>query len=148
MISCREDWLDIVRGIAMCMVVLGHCGNDHILYPWLYYTHIPLFIIITGYTLNINTKWQSDSFIQSILHKAKGIMHPYFMLEIVGIVINYFKHAIVGSKFGLRTIIHLLFSFEYSVNWFLPIIFISSCLFIAIHKIISKFISGNLPYIY
>lgn len=135
----RKGWLDAARGIAMCLVVLGHCGkNGNIIYNWLYYTHIPLFIIIAGYTFSINSSWKSKSIIENMLHKAKGIMYPYFVFGLIAFVVDYSNHVITKDPFKYKTIITLLFSFEHDVNWFLPILFFSSSIFVIAYKVLMK----------
>lgn len=50
----RLDYIDISKGIAIILVVLGHCltWNDSLRYG-IYAFHIPLFYIINGLTQHI-----------------------------------------------------------------------------------------------
>lgn len=44
----REGWIDVAKGIGILTVVFGHSG-DSTLVPYLYWFHMPLFFIISGY---------------------------------------------------------------------------------------------------
>ena len=44
----REGWIDVAKGIGILTVVFGHSG-DFTLVPYLYWFHMPLFFIISGY---------------------------------------------------------------------------------------------------
>ena len=42
------NYVDSIKGIAMILVVWGHCGSENYFYNTLYYIHLPIFIIISG----------------------------------------------------------------------------------------------------
>ncbi|CAM5191868.1 hypothetical protein UACE39S_04896 [Ureibacillus acetophenoni] len=44
----RQQWLDIAKGIGIILVVFGHSGNTFFP-PYIYWFHMPLFFIISGY---------------------------------------------------------------------------------------------------
>lgn len=52
----RIHWIDVSRGIAMVLVVLGHIGMKNSFTQWIYSFHMPLFFMITGLTPNLINK--------------------------------------------------------------------------------------------
>lgn len=71
--------LDIARGIACVLVVVGHISSaPSLIHTWIYSFHIPLFFIISGMILN--TKVPFKDF---LLKKIKGLLFPYFLLNIL-----------------------------------------------------------------
>ena len=55
LVSKRELWIDILRGIGILLVVLGHTNPPfkRIIYSF----HIPLFFILSGFLWNDRRKW-------------------------------------------------------------------------------------------
>lgn len=123
----RIEWLDSIKGFAMIMVVLGHCGTNNFFYTALYNIHLPLFISVSGYLLAI--KNESNSKIsKSIFQFFKALMYPYFGLGIATLVYHYFVHIMYGTGFNLKDEIWLILIFENGANWFLPVLFFSKCI--------------------
>lgn len=48
----RIRWVDALKGLAMIMVVLGHCGENQYIFKGLYYVHLPIFILASGFWLD------------------------------------------------------------------------------------------------
>ncbi len=67
----RDETFDVLKGIAIFFVILGHC-NARYLYPFIYSFHMPLFFFITGYFFKIRT-------LQAELRLSlKRLIIPYF----------------------------------------------------------------------
>ncbi len=47
----RIHWIDIARGMAMDLVVIGHLGLKNQFVQWIYSFHMPLFFILSGMTM-------------------------------------------------------------------------------------------------
>ncbi|WP_367118171.1 acyltransferase family protein [uncultured Clostridium sp.] len=71
-IKTRLNFIDILKGIAIVLVVLGHIlyNQNNLIRIWLYSFHIPLFFIISGYLLNF--KKDKISFKETILKNLKA----------------------------------------------------------------------------
>ena len=90
-VRTREKWADDVKVIACILVVLGHffqsmtkanilTEND--LYEWfettIYYFHVPLFFICSGYLYQKYSKVDSaDSWCKNVVKKALALGVPY-----------------------------------------------------------------------
>lgn len=55
----RIEWVDILKGIAIICVFIGHTTNDNygnisgLLHMWIYSFHMPLFFFLSGYVFSI-----------------------------------------------------------------------------------------------
>ena len=70
----RIDWLDISKGIAIILVVVGHISS----LPWepyrkiIFSVHMPLFFIVAGYTTKMGLN-------KDIIKKLfKRLFVPYY----------------------------------------------------------------------
>lgn len=49
----RFDWVDIAKGIAILLMILGHSSLPNMIQNWIYSFHMPFFFFISG-VLNDN----------------------------------------------------------------------------------------------
>lgn len=103
----REKWIDYVKVIACILVVLGHFFQsmtktnilpENNLYKWfemtIYYFHVPLFFICSGYLYQKYSKVNSlDSWCKNILKKALALGVPYMT----------FSNSNMGTKKGVSS---------------------------------------------
>ena len=77
----REKYMDIAKGIAAILVIIGHCNytNKYML-AWLYTFHMPLFFIINGFF--ISSSVERYSLKEYTKKKAKSLLIPYLVLSI------------------------------------------------------------------
>lgn len=89
-VRTREKWVDSVKDIACILVVLGHFFQsmtkanilpENDLYQWfnttIYYFHVPLFFICSGYLYQKYGKVNSvDSWCMNVLKKALALGVP------------------------------------------------------------------------
>ena len=100
-VRTREKWVDDVKVIACILVVLGHFFQsmtkasilpENDLYEWfettIYYFHVPLFFICSGYL------YQKYSKVNSISIRCKNVVKKVFSSnvsdQIGGLGIHYF----------------------------------------------------------
>ena len=90
-VRTREKWVDDVKVIACILVVLGHFFQsmtkanilpENDLYQWfnttIYYFHVPLFFICSGYLYQKYSKINSvDSWYKNVAKKALALGVPY-----------------------------------------------------------------------
>ena len=76
----RIGYLDMAKGLAIILVIIGHSSFVPLRAKILLYVfHIPLFFFLSGFTLNV-TKYKS--FKEYFLSKAKSLVVPFFCLNI------------------------------------------------------------------
>lgn len=54
----RERALDVIKGVGILLVVVGHTSCPDVLKTWIYSFHMPLFFMVAGYLFN-ERKWKS-----------------------------------------------------------------------------------------
>lgn len=144
----RNETFDIIKGIAIILVVIGHSGCPTYLRDFIYLFHMPIFYFISGYFFlkkEINIK-------QYILRKIKSLYKPFVLYELIflclwGVFFNL--HIINGnitSTVFFTKFINI-FLFKTSVPllpfWFLRSLFIINIIFLFQYIIIQKIKSNK-----
>lgn len=136
MSSKREVWIDYIKVFACILVVLGHffqsmvaagvLGNNS-LYQWfditIYYFHVPLFFICSGYLyqryshVTCFSAWKNN-----VIKKAIVLGIPYFVFSFVTWSLKtLFSEEVNGQISGL---VDTLFIHPTSPYWYLYILFL------------------------
>ena len=139
----RIPWIDCCKGLAMLMVVLGHCGENEYFFKGLYYIHLPLFILLSGFLLD-NSKYYDDrcSLWKVIKKKSGELLYPYLVFGAMTILLQYFRMALTGVNFdcgGVKGLVFNICYFENYANWFLPVLFGSEILCIMLFKLLNNY---------
>lgn len=81
-------WIDILKGLGIFLVILGHTIKNNDLYLWIYSFHMPLFFFISGYLMNPQTKLVCyKSFVWK---KAKSLLLPFVFFRIFLVIYWFF----------------------------------------------------------
>lgn len=114
--TTRKSWVDALRGLAILLVVYGHCIKWMPLY-WIFTNpfKMPLFFAITGYVFNMGSIVSWGKFLKQLFRKVfvpwmfLGLSPAVIMLPFKGFgyIINVFLGMLAG-----RTL------------WFMPCFFI------------------------
>ena len=135
-------WIDVVRGEAILLVVIGHSGCPSLIYNFIYSFHMPLFFVISGYLYNYE-KWNKGfGYKIFVLNRFASYVKPYFILCGINFILCLLQEII---KNGISTntvpmigkwmfgILYVYPSVEYMPNctplWFLVALFFSSIIF-------------------
>ena len=110
----REKWVDDVKVVACILVVLGHFfqsmtksdilpAND--LYKWfnttIYYFHVPLFFICSGYLYQRYSKVDSlHSWYKNVLKKALVLGIPYITFSTATWILKTLFSSSVNNQIG------------------------------------------------
>ena len=95
----RIVWADLLRGMAVFAIVLGHTlRNATAVYPWLYSFHVPLCVMVSGIVFSRGIK----SFGQYLSDKFRRLMIPYYAFALVSILLyeimgNWMEDAVDGG---------------------------------------------------
>ncbi len=169
----RNLQLDVLKGIGILLVIIGHISSNGILNRWIYSFHMPLFFFISGVVYYLSNQVDVKTFFKK---KFRGLIVPYLIFAIItfiywGAIERYLRDSreiSVGNQF-LEIFISQGGdeSHEYNVVlWFLPCLFmmeiifdwlckkfktnkgliISIVLFAVVGYVISKFCSIRLPW--
>lgn len=142
----RLDYLDMVKGIGIILVVLAHSTfcNESVLTVITSF-HMPLFFIVSGILLHY-TKEEEKPFSRIILNKARTMLIPYITFSVVCLSINYYyvwKHPeIFGMDLIEKSFLQIGSLYGISVLWFLPALFLGELIFLLIRKHFSKVLTA------
>jgi fucose 4-O-acetylase-like acetyltransferase len=110
----RNSWLDIAKGIAIILMVLGHSSLPDVVERFIFAFHMPLFFIASGYTTN----WNKYSLKEYFLHKCKTLMLPFAIYSAIVLLLL--------QGIGALDWRHLLsHGWEGYALWFIPVLFIA-----------------------
>lgn len=144
--SSRESYIDVIRGLAIIMVVLGHLGMPSFAHSFIYGFHMPLFFILSGY-LYSSSRWSDTPFRQYAHAKARAYLLPYIVLAFINLcatfLMEYMQRAASFDLYS-STMNHLRWLLLSNDNygsspdcealWFLPCFFLVTLSFQAIKK--------------
>ena len=131
----RLNYVDLAKGLAMLLVMLGHCKyTPKSLEAWLYTFHMPLFFALSGYTLKINRYGSLREFASN---RFRRLIIPYLWLSLsLAILMFVFRENFVLAPKHLKRIISIPIGWRlngwYFTMWFMPTLFFAELLFYAL----------------
>ena len=69
----RLEYLDILRGLGIIFIVIGHISYDEMLLKWLYSFHVPLFFFAAG------AVYKKRSVLADLKRRAATVIIPNFV---------------------------------------------------------------------
>ncbi|MEO0289433.1 MAG: acyltransferase family protein [candidate division WOR-3 bacterium] len=150
----RENFIDIAKSIGIFLVVLGHTEIDQNLKTFIYSFHMPLFFIISGFLLKIESNFK-----EFFLKRFKRLILPYFIFSFltylfwifvtgrhgIGLVseIGYLK-PVIGTLIGLSHNDYLVHNISL---WFLYVLFLTELIYFYISRIKNQVLLFIVPII-
>ena len=135
----RLHYIDIAKGIAMLLVLFGHCSYCPTqMKVWLYSFHMPLFFALSGMTFSVGNGGFKEFFVK----KSKGFLLPYVLLSVMLWTLIYPSRIILdGFKLKyLKTFVGILIGFRhtefYFTMWFILALYVAEILLYCIVKMI------------
>ena len=92
-INGRLQWLDIAKGLAIILMVVGHTSLPDLLSRFIWSFHMPLFFIASGYTTNWG--YLSDF----ITNKLKRLLLPFLCYSTIVMSIQIILNLNTYSSF-------------------------------------------------
>lgn len=123
----RIKWIDYLKGFLILTVMFGHTlVPSKILKPYVYSFHMPLFFILSGYTMSI----EKYSFKEFIIKKFKTLILPGFIFMIpITLCETYFLHLrTINSEAIFKGTLLQIRGNDVTIAWFLIILFVSEIL--------------------
>lgn len=140
MSKARVLWMDVLRGLGILLVVLGHVSKNTSLVDWIYAFHMPLFFFSSGWL------YRQRNIIDDIKQRTRSIIIPYFSFALFIFVYwaaieRHFRNTDISVTDSFLGIFIASYS-SLSLNihlWFLPCFFLICIVYnILIHSIGKK----------
>jgi fucose 4-O-acetylase-like acetyltransferase len=140
-------FINVAKTLAIFLMVLAHLAIPNQQQSFINSFHMPLFFIITGYLISVDTK----SFKFFLIKKLRTLLLPYAVFAIVSFIFwyfigrNYGDDALIeknptdylwGILLAIPTKEYLGFNFPI---WYLPSFFCAEILFYWIKRIFKKY---------
>lgn len=132
------NWIDVLKGLGIILVILGHLRLSPELVNYIYLFHMPLFFFISGYLMNIDSY---KSFNQLVKKKARTLLIPYITFSIISIIC----YSIIGqsdidvSKTILSFVEGKRNEIYFNVPlWFLVGLFVVELMFYSLKKVVGN----------
>lgn len=138
----RLGYIDIFRGIGICLMVMGHIGFGDIFQHFIHAFHMPMFFFVSGFFYKRSIEPPT---IVLIKRKAKKLLLPYLICGIF----HYFISFVIYEERTLEPIKHLLFINTEGLPiagaiWFLTALFIVNVLYLILDKYIRHIVLKNI----
>ena len=89
----RNNVIDIAKGIAIILMVVGHCDDlPEVVRYFIYSFHMPLFFIFSGYF------FRKRGGMDCVKNSARGLLKPYLIVSIVGVLLATLLYGAEGFK--------------------------------------------------
>lgn len=130
----RIKWLDILKGLLIILVILGHSNMNYSIVKIIYSFHMPLFFMISGYLLDIN---KIESLMEWIKSKWKKYLLPYACFLCLNSLLNFSNR---GGENVLKDILKGMYggSVANGVYWFITNLFFGIIIYLFVEKKIEK----------
>ena len=126
----RLSWLDVLKGIGIILVVIGHVYSNRTVFNWLYSFHMPLFFLAAGWV------YKEKSVLTDIKRRIQTIVVPYFSFGLLVLLYwQVIERRFRNSDMSFMDSLLGLFSgcydnLDFNVHlWFLPCFFVTVALF-------------------
>lgn len=143
----RIEWIDIMKGIAMMMVISGHVFAPFGLRYVIYSCHIPIFFIISGYFLKTD-----GSFTVFFKTLAKSYIVPYIITAVIILVVNLIQSDAIGMSTVYEWLVKAFWGIPNTKDtilywgisqigpiWFLQALFVSELYVFILNRYIKKY---------
>lgn len=95
----RIDWIDMAKGIAIILVIIGHTvkfgsGTRNFIYSF----HMPLFFLLSGYTYKIAEN--REEFLHHLKIGCRHLLFPYLIISIINVIASWWQ----GSAHDILTL--------------------------------------------
>lgn len=137
----RLVWLDMAKGLAIVLMVLGHCLDSELpMRIFIYSFHMPLFFVLAGFTMHAKPR------MQVIRSSARRLLVPYFLVSAILLAFAFVPPSSISGdldtqKSAAVVLVEILYGagqegvilghhFQaIGALWFLPCLFVARIVF-------------------
>lgn len=128
--------IDVMQGIAMVLVVLGHHRFDFMpewyisFFYWLYTYHMPLFIFISGFLIRYSYKGINNGgeYRRYVSKRMKKFFLPFFIIGTIGTFATWNFNDVNALLNNLLNLIISPKQSEVTFLWYIYLLFIFYCI--------------------
>ena len=129
----RNGYIDWLKGLAIFLVVYGHCWQrSDTMFWFIYRFHMPLFFCISGYLFSAKKEFR-----EFLKTKFKSLIIPYVVFFLISYLLTNFFIKSVSREESLNAFFlngkYLTYVTNFAL-WYLILFFIASILFYIIYK--------------
>lgn len=140
---------DVLKGIGILLVVLGHTGISGLPYTFIYAFHMPLFFFVSG------CFYKQRNFLMFLKKKANGLLLPYLFFVVCFFLMSLLLNSVQSNNLltGIQTTLSTINPADehcwilYRTIWFLLCLFEISVMYYIIDRFanskIRKWGGGN-----
>lgn len=93
----RIVWIDLYKAVGFFFVLFGHLEIPENFTVWVYSFHMPLFLLATGLTFNIEKTYRAN-FKDYLSVRFKRLIVPYFWLQMISLAILFLRRTVLGGS--------------------------------------------------
>ena len=86
----RDNAIDIIKAVCIVFMVVGHAGMGLPYLKFIYFFHMPVFFLVSGYVYNSKYSENFVLFVEFCKKKIKRLWFPWFIATSIFIVLNNF----------------------------------------------------------
>lgn len=134
--------VDIMQGLAMLLVVIGHHLLDFMpdgygrFHSWLYIFHMPYFIFLSGFLIAYSYK--GEQYVKYIYRRFRKFFIPYVLIGVIVTLLVSLKYGIASIGNNLLNLLISPKQSEATFLWYIYLLFFLYALYPAIQFIQKK----------
>lgn len=141
----RIAWVDLARGMAIVLVILGHTSIPNKLVSYIYSFHVPLFFVLSGFLIHRSLQKPWPDYLKN---KFVRLAVPYFFFSFIGYAYWLITRQVGADPGAIQidpsiplngTFIALRdssFMTHNSALWFIASLFVSELLFYGVYRLV------------
>ncbi len=114
----RLEYIDIAKGLTICLMVIGHSSIPHTLSNWIWSFHMPFFFFMSG----LFTSWDKDYY-NFVRGKTISLLVPFLVYSIVNLLLYPLMGGEEDWSEHVKSI--LIKGWGGIALWFVPVLYLS-----------------------
>jgi len=112
----RDSSLDLIKGVCILLIILGHCPISVVLHDLIFFFHVPIFFIISGYN------YRERNFISEVVVSSKRLLLPFVFISSVILLVAFFRDCLGEKGVFYQYLIGILWGGGFTYHFvFLPL---------------------------
>ena len=125
----RLIWLDIAKGIAILLVIIGHMGIPRTMSNIIYSFHMPFFFLMSGFMFSTNRPLR-----QNIVRETQKILYPYLTCSVIVLLL----FSIYRDDWGTYVLSVLYKGWGFFPLWFVLVFYCARLIFFLLYETTRK----------